>query len=367
MGKRELLIAASVIVLAAIVYQFTAPAPKDGEEGFSLRRVFDGMRREMNEDAARNDVVQKGTIPVGPGVEVIRISTSRSVPVTVEGEDRTDIAYEMPVQSTGPDAASALGYARRSTVEVDDQGSQIGISTYFPTEGRQTGSLTLRVPARLTVRIEPGGRPRVKGVAAVRLSRVTGEVVLEHIRGDVTGTHVSGDLTVNGAGSVNLILISSRVKLSGIERGVTANSRSGECEVRESHGPLVLTANSTRVTIAAHDGPIDIDGEGGQIKVDRPLKPVRIDIRRASVEVSLAGVTPMTIVTSEAPLQLTIEGNPAIQVDVTSMNGGITATDFSLQPEKSERASRLTHEFGGKAARVILRNTRAEIVIARAK
>ena len=49
MGKRELLIAAAFIAIAAIVYQFTAPAPKDGEEGFSLRRMFDGMRREMNE------------------------------------------------------------------------------------------------------------------------------------------------------------------------------------------------------------------------------------------------------------------------------------------------------------------------------
>ena len=367
MGKRELLIAASVIVIAAIVYQFTAPAPKDGEGGFSLRRLFGDMRREMNEDAAKSEFVQKGTIPVGPGVEVVRISTSRSIPVTVEGEDRADIAYEMPVQSTGPDAPSALEYAKRSIVEVDDQGSQIGISTYFPAEGQQSGSLTLKVPARLIVRIEPGGRPRVKGVASVRLSRVTGEVLLEQIRGDVTGTHVSGDLTVKGAGSVNLILISSRVTLSGIERGVTANLRSGECEVRESRGPIVLTANSTRVLVAAHDGPIDIDGEGGQIKVDRPLQPVRIDIRRASVHVTLAGATPMTVVTSESPLQLMIDGTPAIQVDATSMNGGITATDFSLQPEKSDRASRLTHEFGGKATRVILRNTRAEIVIARVK
>jgi hypothetical protein len=75
----------------------------------------------------------------------------------------------------------------------------------------------------------------------------------------------------------------------------------------------------------------------------------------------------MTVVTSESPLQLTIDGNPAIQLDATSMSGGITATDFSLEPEKLERAARLTHEFGGDAARVILRNTRAEIVIARAK
>ena len=367
MGKRELLIAAAFVVLAAIVYQFTAPAPKDGEEGFSLRRVFDGMRREMNEDAAKSEFTHQGTIPVGAGVDVIRISTYRSMPVTIEGEDRADIAYEMPVHSTGPDADRALEYAKRSILEVEDLGSQLNLTTNFPTEGSQTGAVTLKVPARLTVRIEPGGRPKVKGVTGVRLSRVSGEVVLENIRGLVTGTHASGDLTINGAGSVNLILISSRVKLIAIERGITANARSGECEIRESRGPVSFTANSSRVTLAGHDGPVDIDGEGGQIKIDRPLQTVRVDIRRGAIDVTLASAMPVSLLTTEAPLQLTIDGNPALQLDAAVINGHIRAEDFSLQPEKSERAERLTHEVGGKGTRVILRNSRGDIVIARAK
>ncbi len=367
MGKRELLIAAAFILLAGIVYQFTAPAPKDGEQGFSLRRMFDGMRREMNEDAAKNEFVHTGTIPVAAGVEVVRISTYASVPVTIEGEDRTDIAYEMPIKSTGPDAAAALEYAKRSVLDVEDLGSQVNLNTFFPTEGSQTGSLVIKVPARLTVRIEPGGRPKVKGVSGVRLSRVTGEVLLENIRGTVTGTHVSGDLTIHGAGSVNLILISSRLRLTGVERGITANSRSGECEIRDSRGPVTLTANSTRVTLVAHDGPIDIDGEGGQIKVERPMQAVRIDIRRAAVDVTLAAPTPLSVITTQAPMQLTLDGNPAIHLDAASIGGGVNASDFSLQPEKSERLTRLTHEFGAKAARVVLRNYRADIVIARAK
>src|SRR5262245_8826551 len=100
MGKRELLIAAGFIVIVAIVYQFTAPAPKDGERGFSLRRAFDGLRREINSDAVRSDFTQTGTFPVGPAVEEVRIATHRSIPVTIEGEDRKDIAFEMPIQST---------------------------------------------------------------------------------------------------------------------------------------------------------------------------------------------------------------------------------------------------------------------------
>jgi hypothetical protein len=367
MGKRELLIAAGFIVIVAIVYQFTAPAPKEGEEGFSLRRAFEGIRREIREDSAKNAFTQQGTIPVSAAVQTIRVSTYRAIPVTIEGEDRTDIAYEMPIRSTGPDAETALTYARRSTVEVDTQGSQISVSTFFPAEGSQSGSLLLRVPARLVVRIEPGGRPVVKGVAGVRLSRVTGEVALENIRGAVTGTHASGDLSVTGAGSIDLILISSRVRLSGIERGITANARSGECEVRDSRGPLALTANSTRVTVVAHDGPIDIDGDGGQIKIDRPAQRVHIDIRRAAVEVALASATPTTVITTDAPLQLTIEGQPGIQIDAVAVSGTIHAVEFPVEPEQSERATRLRHTFGAPAAPVVLRSWRGNIVIARPK
>jgi hypothetical protein len=172
MGKRELLIAAAFILIAGIAYQLTAPAPKAGEEGFSLRRIFGELRREINSDAARTEFKQAGTVAVRPELEEIRINT-RSIPVVVEGEDRTDIAYEMPVQSTGEDADKALSYAKRSAVETDDLGRQMTFTTYFPDEGSQTAKLTIRVPARLAVRIE-SGRPTVRGVAAVRLSRVGG-------------------------------------------------------------------------------------------------------------------------------------------------------------------------------------------------
>jgi len=283
MGKRELLIAAGFIVIAALTYHFTAPAPKDGERGFSLRRVFDDLRREIRSEVSQAEFTQSGTIPIGPGTHELRINAYRSVPVTIQGEERADIAYEMPVHSTGPDAASALEYAKRSVLTVDDLGVQVTVSTLFPQEGSQRGTLTLKVPSRLAIRLDSAGRPKVRGVAGLRLARVTGEVVAEDIRGAVTGTHVSGDLTVTGAGSVNLILVSSRAKFSGIERGLTVNARSGECEIRQSRGPVVFTGTSARLSVAEHDGPIDIDGEGGNVRIDRPVKPLYIDIRRTSI------------------------------------------------------------------------------------
>ena len=75
MGKRELLIAAAFIVVAAIAYQFTAPPPKEGERGFSLSRIFSGMRRELHGDSARAEFTVSGTAAVASSVDTLRINT----------------------------------------------------------------------------------------------------------------------------------------------------------------------------------------------------------------------------------------------------------------------------------------------------
>lgn len=367
MGKRELLIAAGFIVVGALAYSLTAPAPKEGERGFSIRDIFSNLRREMHSDSATAEFTHTGAIEVAASVEDVRLNTGRGIPITIQGEDRRDIAYEMQVQSTGPDAASALEYAKRAVLKVDDLGSQVTLEVEYPSEGRQTAVLTLRVPARLTVRTESVGRMRVQAVSAVHLGNVSGETVVESVRGTVTGTHRNGDLSVTGAGDVNLILVGSRAKLRGVERGLTINARSGECEINDSHGRLAFTGTSARLHVSGFDGAIDVGGDGGQIRVERPVKETKIDIRRATVDVTLAAAIPLTILTSDETIRLVLDGAPPIELDAIASNGNIDAADLGLTPEKSERATRLTHAFGGKTARVILRNSRGDIVLTKVK
>jgi hypothetical protein len=120
--------------------------------------------------------------------------------------------------------------------------------------------------------------------------------------------------------------------------------------------------------VIGHNGPIDIDGsEGSQIRVDRPSQPVHIDIKRSLIEVTLATPTSVTALTAESPVKLLIDGSPAFHLDALALDGRIEADDFSLTPEATDRGARLIHDFGAKSPRVVLRNSRGEIVIARAK
>src|SRR5688572_3025645 len=107
MGKRELLIVIAFVAVGALAYQLTAPAPKEGEKSFSISKIFSGIRNEIRSHAASATVTNNGTVELRAGVTEIRLIAIRALPVTVIGEKRTDIGYELFVQSDGPDEATA--------------------------------------------------------------------------------------------------------------------------------------------------------------------------------------------------------------------------------------------------------------------
>lgn len=369
MGKRELLIVLAFLVVGLVAYQLTAPPPKEGERGFSLTRMFSNLRREIRSESVRVTYTHEGRLAVSAAVAEVRLTPGRSVSMVITGEDRADIAYEMPVESTGPDEATATGSAKRTALQTDDLGSAMAVRISFPPEARQTASLTLRVPSRLTVRVESGARARITGVRAVHLANVPGEITLVEIAGAVSGTHRQGDLVVSGVGSVNLTLQSSRAKFRGIQHGLTLNTRGGECEISTSAGPIDITAMNGETTITAHDGPIQIGGEGGTVRVRAPSRDTKVDMRRAEVELQIAGAAGVTALTTDEPLRVLLDDSPPIEIDASASEGGhVQAADFNLQPTQEDRASRLTHVFGDKKlARVVLRNVRGDIVIGKRK
>src|SRR5262245_23211458 len=111
MGKRELLIIIAFVAIGALAYQVTAPAPKEGEGRFSFAKIFSNIRNEMRSNAASATITRNGVVALRPGVTELRLASSRALPITITGEARTDIGYELIVQSNGPDEATARAWA----------------------------------------------------------------------------------------------------------------------------------------------------------------------------------------------------------------------------------------------------------------
>lgn len=369
MGKRELIIIAAFVLIGAVAYQFTAPAAKEGEEGFSFRKFFSEIKREVTSDSASARVTKSGTIALRADVKALRISTEGSVPVTVVGEARSDIAYEMPVESTGPDEASALAYANKSALREDDLGAVLGLTTAFPVEGVQTAKLTLHVPEHLLVRVEGSRRVQVSRVASVDLRNITGETTVSNVP-VVTGTHRSGDLTVSEAATVDLTLVSSRAKIRDVTQSIQLNARNGECAILNSTATVAVTTANVELTIDHHQkGAIRVAGETGSVSLNSPAARLSIDARRMRVELKLeqALAEDITVITSEEPLRVTISGDAALVIDAVANDAAVKVTDFDWAPVKNDRESRLSATLGNGGARAVLRNAGGDIVISRRK
>jgi hypothetical protein len=363
MGKRELLIIAAFVLIGGLAYQLTAPAAPE-HEGFSIGKLIDEIRAEIREDSTSATVTHEGTIAVGPGVTELRL-TGVSTRIVMTGEARDDVAYALTVRSTGPDETAATEYATRSQLVEDDLGDVLALRVRYPPEARQTSEITLRVPARLAVRLEGGNTSTFSHLQAVRIEGVIGETTVEDIAGEVSGSQRNGRLRVTRAGSVNLNLVSSRAEFAEIRDGITLTARSGESRIAGSRGAITIEETNHDIEIVGHDGPIRIGGTNGQLEIVEPRGEVRVDVRRVEIEIVLDRAVPVTVISTEDTLRLTLVGPPALLLDAVATAGGeIVADDFGLESVARDDQVELHHAFDNATApRVSLRNRRAAIVI----
>lgn len=367
MGKRELLIVVVFVVLGAALYQVTAP-PASGDRGFSFGRLLDEIRADIRSDATSSKFTHSATIAIGDALEEVRLSgvTGR---VTVTGEDRSDITYALQVSSTGPDEATATEYAKRTVLLEDDLGDTLGLRVSYPPEARQTTALEMRVPRRFRIRIEGGNSGEFKDFRVLRLEGVLGEIDAQNITEEVSGSHRNGRLTLESVGAVALTLQSSRALLTGISGPIMLNATRGETRIVDSTGTVQVEQSNNELRLEQPRGAVQVSGSGGQIDVINPLGEVRIDVRRTEVTLTVSHPVPMTIMTSDEPLRLFLDGPPSVVVDaVVAGSGDLVAEEFGLVPTTAQDETSLTHAFGTEPTiRISLRNRSDDIVIRKRK
>jgi len=366
MGKRELLIIVAFAAVIALVYQFTAPPAKPGE-GFSFSRLFRNVRQNMRGNTAMAHNSDAGAIPIGSAITQLRVTGVGKTKIF--GEDRRDVAYELEVESSGPDEATALQYARQTVLTKDDLGSALALKVTTPREGTQNPSLVLHVPLKLPVKVSGTYGATVKGVAELELDVSSGSVTAEGITGAVTGYHRQGEITIIDSASVDLTLAGSRARFSHVLGKLSLNARSGRAEIRDSAGAIQIDGASQELEIISPHAPVRITARDGRIKIDRPLAETKIEAQNTEVDVTIEQAVPLTLLTSERPLRLWIAGSPSITLDVAATDGGsIQPTEsFPLTIDRSAREQRARQTIGSDGPRVTLRNSGASIVIGKPK
>ena len=78
MGKRELLLIVGFIMVGTMVYFATAPEPAPGQQGFSLSRIVDHVRREIRGNPGSAEVTTSTTIPLKASITELRFDDPRT-------------------------------------------------------------------------------------------------------------------------------------------------------------------------------------------------------------------------------------------------------------------------------------------------
>ncbi len=365
MGKRELLIIAAFVCVGALAYQLTAPAPREGERRFSLSALRDAFRPRGGGPRAQATVTHGGTMPASASLSEISISGASSV--TVTGESRADIAWTLATSVTGPDDATARRAADQVALGSDEVGAVLALTVRAPRDIRQTSTLTLRVPAHLTVRIDSARQSSVSAVAAVRLDNTSGEMRVDHIAGAVSGTHRNGAIAIADAGAIALTLSGVTATLDRAHGETTVSLRNGACRAQDLAGPFTVDAANALVELTRPSGAVQITLSGGSASVVQPRGSVRIDARNAAASATLDRAVPLTAIAIGGGMRLALPHDTLpIVLEAVADPGTIVATDLGLAPDARDRGATLRHTFGNEA-HVALRIDGGEIVITQTK
>ena len=379
MGKRELVIAVLFIVTGFVVYQVTAPPADPSSSGFSLRRMADEIRREIRGQRETAETTFTATRPVAPTVSEVRLVFPIGT-VTIIGEDRGDISAEMHVRSTGYDAAEAERLAKASVLEFDAAGELMIITAKFPVEGRQTPTLTLRIPSRLGVRMDDKGSAlEISDVASVLIGSGRARTTVQRVAGEVTLTQRGSQLTVTDVGSLKLTTMSGTdARVAQVRGDSTFSLQTGELIAEDLAGSVEVESRSAELQFDKLQKVtgVRINANLGEIVMIGLAADTRIDGRRTEIRIEHAGGAPLAVYNDGETIELTVPpggftmdaraAGGRISVDQALTDAGLVSKGGTTETTESDAPTEETHVTGtvrGGGPPITLRATRGDIVL----
>ena len=372
MGKRELLLIVAFVIVGAVVYQATAPAPGPNDKGFSLSRFMDAARREIRGRRASAEKTTTATHAVAADVAELRIVGPISE-LDITGEARSDVETSFHVRSNGFDDAEAKRLVEASQLITDRAASAIILRADFPRDGSQRGTLKVRVPSRFRIRIEPGSAKfTVSNVSEAEIASTRGAATIRKVSGRVEIVHRGGEVVVEDAGSLDFSGRAGTLKVTTV-RGDTSIrlEQGGEVSLSQLSGSVTLESRNAEVTLEDLEttrGPIRVNATGGAVRLKGLKSEARIDARNTEVDVTMSAAAPVSLYTEGEEVSLTPP--PAgFRLDAVVVNGRIAPEDtiakmgLNYSAADDSKESRVSGTSKGGGPTITVRTTRGDLTL----
>lgn len=368
MGKRELLLVILFAAAGFIIYQVTAPASPAGPDRFSISKLLEHARRGVQGNRASAVVSSTHTERVDRAIEELRLSL-RPGELRVIGEPREDVTFDLHVTSSGFDEAEAKRWAEATVLKIDRAGPAMVVEIKYPREARQarqTAKLTITLPSRMRVRVEPsGGRLEVANIAALEALGTAGTATIKNISGAVTINHRGGQLAIDRAGSLRLTTRGAEAKIQHISGTVTAQTIGGDLVVSEITGPIEIEARNTDVHLERIKGlkaPLRVNATSGSVRIAGLRTEARIDGNDTDLDIAFDAPAPVTIYNTSQDITVTPPA-AGYALDAVATDGRITIEDGGVKPTGDSGEQRAAGSIRGGGAALTLRSTRGDIVV----
>lgn len=375
MGKRELLLVGVFVVLGIVVYQVSAPPADPARPGFSISRLINNVRREVRGRPESAQETRKEQLALAEGIKELRV-TLESGPITITGEDRSDIESTLEVRSNGYDKAEAESLVKATKLAADAAGEVLIVRVDFPVEGRQSATLSLKVPKGIAVRIEQrAGTLKVDNVASLSVAPSSGEATITNIPGAVILGQRGRTATIQKVGSLRLnASAGAEVTLSDIAGDTNLTLQSAEVRGISLTGGLEIESRSSDVRLEGLNklrGPVRVNVSAGELVMTGLATEGRIDARRTEVRIEMAEAAPLAVYNDGEPVELSLpRGGLRVDALVTdgrvSLDSSLEKQGLTVTPTEKQgapREERVTGAVNGGGPTVTVRNSRADIVL----
>jgi hypothetical protein len=328
MGKRELLLIVVFVAVGVIVYSFTAPPPGPNERSLSLSHFINEIRREVRGDPGKAEITTTTAYPLDTETTEIVVRDNFSQ-VQIVGEQRTDIEATVRVTSNGYDDEEAKRLAGETKLKTDRPGGAISFSPDAPERGVQRLYLTMKVPSRLHVRVEtPSSRIGITNVPSLDITSGRTETTVKQVTGRANVVQRGGKLVIEDVEALKLNARGAETTLRNIRGDASITVISGDMRAEGLSGPIDLEVQNAEVRVDRPEkskGPLRVNAVGGQVTLNGLRSEARIDARNAEIAVVMGAPAPVVIYTT---------GDEAI--DVTLPTGGYVLDAVATEGRISE-------------------------------
>jgi hypothetical protein len=368
MGKRELVLIVAFVLVGAVIYQVTAPPLAPGQEGFSFGRVIQNLRRNVQSRNAQAVVESTRTEPLEPAITELRANLS-SAALTVIGEDRPDAAFALAATSNGTDDADAKRLAGLVALKIERTASALVFKLDFPRDGRQSATLVVRVPKRMTVRVEPkAGKLEVESVAALAVKGNRGDTTIRDVPGEVELTQRGGALKLSRAGSLRLTVFNSEAEIADVLGVGSVDATGAKLQLTAIVGPLDVKSRNSDIRLRespAMKAPLRVDMQAGELDLEGLRSEARVDGRNTEIRVAIEKAAPLTVYNTGEDTFVNLPPG-GYTLDAIATDGGLTSDDDTVKVSGDERERRAVGPVRGGGPALTLRATRGAISLRKA-